>query len=203
MTKKKFNPPAVGIVWGGKADYSTWFGNVPNFIQGINFLPVTAGSLYLALMPEKLKQNIDFLAEANNTYQALGDIPALLAKIYFWSDIIWSVEALYDPNVAAKNFTANQDYSWENAPGELDPSQPQVRGERGDSKARTYHWIFNLKELGVVDPMIFADAAHYAVFQKNGTRKYVVYNPKDQEIEVHFTDQKAFKVAPHQLAVFQ
>ena len=30
---------ALGIVWGAKNDYATWFGSNPEFIYGIHFLP--------------------------------------------------------------------------------------------------------------------------------------------------------------------
>jgi len=47
---------ALGIVWGNKGNHTTWFGLEPEFIHGINILPVHSGSFYLARNPEYVIQ---------------------------------------------------------------------------------------------------------------------------------------------------
>ncbi|MBZ9753453.1 fibronectin type III domain-containing protein [Deinococcus sp. HMF7604] len=83
-----FNKPAVGMVWGDGGAYSTWFSAEKEAIQGINFLPMTAGSLYLGRNPAYLKTNYDFL----------GREPTM------WRDIFWQVYSLYNAAGAVGKF---------------------------------------------------------------------------------------------------
>ncbi|WP_169743918.1 glycosyl hydrolase [Deinococcus misasensis] len=85
-----FNKPAVGMVWGDGGAYSTWFSGEKEMIQGINFLPIQAGSLYLGRNPNYLKTNYDFLGREPNV----------------WKDIFWSVYAMYDAAGAISKFNA-------------------------------------------------------------------------------------------------
>jgi endoglucanase Acf2 len=52
-----FNHTTVGIVWGDGGSYATWFSAEPEQVQGINFLPITAGSLYLGRNPAYITRN--------------------------------------------------------------------------------------------------------------------------------------------------
>ena len=54
-----FPKPALGIVWGGKNDYTTWFSAEPAHIHGINWIPFTPGSLYLGRSPAYAKRNLE------------------------------------------------------------------------------------------------------------------------------------------------
>ncbi|GGK18713.1 hypothetical protein GCM10008955_10180 [Deinococcus malanensis] len=83
-----FNKPAVGMVWGDGGAYSTWFSAEKEAIQGINLLPIQAGSLYLGRNPAYLKTNYDFLGREPNT----------------WKDIFWSAYAMYDAAGALTKF---------------------------------------------------------------------------------------------------
>ncbi|ACO47762.2 glycosyl hydrolase [Deinococcus deserti] len=83
-----FNKPAVGMVWGDGGAYSTWFSAEKEAIQGINLLPIQAGSLYLGRNPAYLKTNYDFLGREPNS----------------WKDIFWSVYAMFDAAGALSKF---------------------------------------------------------------------------------------------------
>src|SRR6202035_5411999 len=37
---KAFTMPALGMVWGGKGAYATWFSGDAEAVQGINWLPI-------------------------------------------------------------------------------------------------------------------------------------------------------------------
>ena len=74
-----------GMVWGGKGVHSTWFGADPEFIHGINILPVTSGSLYLGRHPDYVAANYDEIVAER------GGQPTI------WKDVLWQYLALSDP----------------------------------------------------------------------------------------------------------
>ena len=55
---KGFTRACVGMVWGGKAGYCTWFSAAPAMIQGINWLPIHGGSLYLGNYPTYCREEL-------------------------------------------------------------------------------------------------------------------------------------------------
>ena len=89
---------AVGIVWGGKGVHSTWFGANPEFIHGINILPVHAGSLYLGHYPDYV------LANYNEIVSERSGQPII------WQDILWEFLALSDPNLALSYYFLDNEY---------------------------------------------------------------------------------------------
>ncbi|CUI17793.1 conserved putative secreted protein [Candidatus Protochlamydia naegleriophila] len=168
-----FQPNTLGMVWSDGGAYATWFGGPAQFFHGINFLPINPGMLYLGRYPDYLKANQTFML--NNGGAAHTDV---------WRDIHMSVKALYDPLAAITEFNQNQGYG----------------PEAGDSKAHTYHWIHNVNQLGRVDTSITADTPTYAVFNKNGVRNHVAYNPNAAPIVVTFSDGVKLTVASHEMA---
>jgi endoglucanase Acf2 len=48
----------VGISWGGKRDYATWFSADPNAKLGIQLIPMSPASDYLGGDPSRIAQNI-------------------------------------------------------------------------------------------------------------------------------------------------
>ncbi len=159
-----FPKPMVGMVWGMKADYATWFGAAPDhaeFVHGINLLPITAASLHLGHDAEYLMENYNYL---NDNY-----------GIDEWEDILWEYLALADPEQAVANLLNNPNYTIAGSPV-------------NETRAHTYHWIHNLNALGQIQKNITADTPSYAVFDKDGFKTYVVYNSDDMDSEVLFSD---------------
>jgi endoglucanase Acf2 len=150
----------VGMVWGDGGSYSTWWTANPEEIHGINYLPITGGSLYLGRNPAYINTNYNEMRAGNG------------GEEQEWRDIIWEFQALSDPSAAIAKFNANPGYT----------------PEAGDSKAHTYHWLHNLNALGQLDTTITANIPTYAVFNKNGTRTYVAYNPSASAITVSFSN---------------
>ncbi|GAA4844062.1 glycosyl hydrolase [Kitasatospora terrestris] len=156
-----FQHGTVGMVWGSGAAYSTWWTASPGMIHGINFLPVTSGSLYLARRKDDLAANLAEL-KANNG-GAFTD----------WRDLLWEAEALTDPAAAKADWDAgNAGYT----------------PEEGESKAHTNHWINNLAALGAPDTTVTADSPTAAVFSKSGTRTHVAHNYTTAARSVRFSD---------------
>ena len=166
---------AIGMVWGGKGVHSTWFGADPEFIHGINILPVHAGSLYLGHHPGHVLANYNEIVAENS---GQPDI---------WQDVLWEYLALADPNLALSYYFADIDY---------EPFD-------GESRAHTMHWLYNLKKMGRVDTTIFADIATYAVFRDAaGDLTYVAYNADPADRLVTFSDGFSFTVGPREMASF-
>ncbi|WP_331351465.1 glycosyl hydrolase [Cellvibrio sp. UBA7671] len=219
FVQKDFDRASVGLVWHSKADYGTWFSAAPRMIAGINFLPVTGASLHLGHMERKLSSGstipslqlvMDRLNEDTNFFASVlwhRDLPAeytqydFRRKTKFWDDLMWQAEALVNPQTAADKFNAAGNYKTEFDPS-LAPMYPndEVRSEAGASKTHTYHWIFNLRQLGRPVKGISADTAHYAVFEKNGTRTYVAYNPTATPKTITFSDGVSISVAPFSMS---
>ncbi|MFJ9523017.1 glycosyl hydrolase [Kitasatospora sp. NPDC101801] len=156
-----FGHQTAGMVWGSGAAYSTWWTASPGMIHGINYLPITGGSLYLARRQDDIKAN---LAEykANN-----GGV------FTDWRDLAWEFQALADPAAAKANWDAGKD---------------GYTPEEGESKAHTYHWILNLAALGTLDPATTSDQPTSAVFVNGGTRSHVAHNYSTAARAVHFSD---------------
>lgn len=84
-----YEPPVIGRLYGSGGDYATWWTRQPHAVHAINFLPITAASLYLGQHPDYVRRNYAWLV-ANKEEGG-------------WLDIIQSYRALVDPEAA---FTA-------------------------------------------------------------------------------------------------
>ncbi len=163
----------VGILWGWGADYQTWFGSATwpgvqaEYVHGISFLPISGSSLYLGLNP----------TNASNNYNEIISYSGPLKTDF--KDIIWCFQALFDASAAKSTFTSNE---------------ASYIPETGETKAHTMQWIGALDKLGTVDATITADMPTYAVFNKNGCKNYVVYNPAGAftKSKVTFSDGRCF-----------
>ena len=163
---------AIGMVWGGKGVHSTWFGADPEFIHGINILPVTSGSLYLGRDPEYVVANYDeIVAERNGPPN-------------IWKDVLWQYLALGDPARALADYYA-------------DPSYEPFDGE---SRAHTLHWLHNLKKMGHVAFDVVADVPTYAVFRDAADDlTYIAYNAGPADRLVTFSDGFSMTVGPREM----
>lgn len=160
---------AIGMVWGGKSVHSTWFGADPEFIHGINILPITGGSLYLGRDPAYVVANYDeIVAERNGP-------PTV------WKDVLWEYLALGDPARALSLYYADRTY---------EPFD-------GESRAHTLHWLAALKKMGHVETTIQADVPTYAVFRDAADYlTYVAYNAGAEARTVTFSDGFSMRVGP-------
>lgn len=163
---------AIGMVWGGKGVHSTWFGADPEFIHGINLLPVTSGSFYLGRHPDHVIANYnEVVAERNGEPNV-------------WMDIFWEYLALADADLALSKYYADINY---------EPFD-------GESRAHTLHWLFNLKKMGQMDTTVTASTPTYSVFKnKAGDKTYVVYNPESTALTVNFSDGYSMEVPSGEL----
>lgn len=163
---------ALGIVWGGKGSHTTWFGGDPEFIHGINILPINSGSLYLGRHPDYIQQNYDEIVSER------GSQPVI------WKDVLWEYLALADPEQALSYY--NNDPSYEVFDGE--------------SRAHTFHWLHNINTLGIRDTVTHANIPTYSVFEdEDGYKTYSAYNPSSSDRDVSFTDGFSFTVPAREM----
>ncbi len=163
----EFRNVDCSIVWGGKIVHTTWWTDNPTEVHGINFLPITGGSLYLGHDVAYVLKNYEELVSLRGPNT--------------WHDIIYSYLALGDADRA------------------LELWRDSFTPEFGETVAHTYHWLCNLRALGHVDTSVTANTALYAVFNKNGRRTYVAYNPTDATQVVTFSDGTTLTVSGHSM----
>ncbi len=60
---KDYPNVALGMVWGGKGAFGTWFSGDIDCIHGINWLPFTPASIYMGRVPGYVKKNHDRIVE--------------------------------------------------------------------------------------------------------------------------------------------
>jgi len=170
---------AIGMVWGGKNVHSTWFGGDPEFIHGINLLPITSGSLYLGRHPDYVLANYEEIVNERSGQPTK------------WKDLFWRYLALSDPNLALSYYYADPG----DDPGDFDDYFD------GESPANTLHWLYNLKKMGHPETSIVADIATHSVFRdQNNDLTYVAYNAGPTERTVNFSDGHSMTVPPGQMS---
>lgn len=158
---------AIGMVWGSKGVHATWFGGAPEFVRGINILPITSGSLYLGRYPEYVSANYDQIVE-------IGSGPPEL-----WKDLFWLYLSMSDANQALTNYLA------ESATVNFNDHDEVFNGL---SQPFTMHWLYNMKRMGHVDASVTADIPTYAVFKKGDAKTYIAYNAGSTDRVVTFSD---------------
>jgi endoglucanase Acf2 len=171
----------VSMVFGGKYAHNTWWTDEPRQIKGINLLPVSTASTYMARDKAFIQKSVGTLEEDTRIYLSRGkgynDIPKDI-----WQDVFLKYLALADP-VKALN-------DWERW-GSV---------ELGETRAHTLHWLLSLNQMGTPDPTVTANTTLYAVFKRpDGLKTYLVHNAGKSAQEVRFSDGKTLTAAPGQL----
>lgn len=162
-----FTHDAVGMVWSSGGAYATWWTANPEEIHGINFLPMTGGSLHLAREKAMLNRSVTEMEKENGG-------PAVE-----WKDIFWQVQALYDPAKAMSD--------WNRGNGGYVP-------EAGETKAHTYHWVATMNAIGSPDMTVTANSPTAVAFDKNGTETYAAHNYTAEACSVLFSDGAVLNV---------
>jgi endoglucanase Acf2 len=173
---KTFPQVALGMIWGGKGAFATWFSADIDCIHGINWLPFTPASIYMGRHPEYVKRNYDRIVSKR---------PGGTDFNTGWGDLVVMFGALNDPQTAAAYFEAN----------------PDCKLEGGNTRAFMDHWIGTLDRLGLNDAAVFSDSPFTNVFTKDGHRTYVAYNFAPEPVLVKFSDGTRFEAAGRKLTV--
>lgn len=162
---------ALGMIWGGKGAFATWFSGEIDHVHGINWLPFTPASLYMGRFPNYVKINHDRIVETRENGRDYNN---------GWGDLIVMFNALSDPGSAAKYIDTN----------------PGCKVESGNTHAFMYHWIHTFERLGINDASVTADHPFVNIYNKGGKKSYAVYNFDETALKVHFSDGKTVIAAP-------
>lgn len=180
-----YRQPLASMVFGGGYGFSTWWTEEPRQIMGINLLPITPASVYLTQLPNGYVENFGRAAEeARRLYDRSGQSDGTTHDI--WQDIYASLLALKNPVMALE--------SW----------SPRGSVEVGETRSRTFFWLYALAEMGVPDSSVWANVMSHTVFMDPTTKKktYLAYNPSDKPLEVRFSDGVSMSVEPKKVARF-
>ena len=173
---KDFPNVALGMIWGGKGAFATWFSGEIDCIHGINWLPFTPASIYMGAHPDYVKRNHD---------RIVAKRPGGKDYNNGWGDLVVMFNALSDPSAAAAYLDAT----------------PDCHLEGGNTHAFMYHWIQTLKTLGINDASVTADHPFCNVFNKDGNKSYAAYNYSSAPLKVVFSDGTNLEAKPRALTL--
>jgi endoglucanase Acf2 len=167
---------ALGMIWGGKGAFATWFSGDIDCVHGINWLPFTPASIYMGRHPDYVKKSYERIAAKRKGGKDFNT---------GWGDLVMMFYALNNPAAAAAYLDAT----------------PDCTLEGGNTHAFMYHWIQTLKSLGINDASVTADHPFVGVFNKNGKKTYAAYNYGAQPLTVTFSDGTKLSAKPRALTV--
>ncbi|GAB3673182.1 glycosyl hydrolase [Halopiger thermotolerans] len=164
----------AGMVWGNGYAYATWWTADEEAIHGINWLPFAGYSLHLGWDDAGPAENYDELVANKGTDQ-----------FDYWPDLMWMYRAFSDSQDAVDKFEARKN---------------SYEVEAGHTRAQTYHWLYNLHEMGSPDGTVTADTPFYQVFSDGTQRTYVAYNADNTGTTVTFSDGTELFVPANSMA---
>ncbi|KAI3641244.1 hypothetical protein MIR68_000716 [Amoeboaphelidium protococcarum] len=171
-TTTGYDVPFCALVWDDGGSYEIFFGPpLPEFLLGINLLPVSAQSFYLArhrnVYEKLLKQMTD--NQGSNGLQQ-------------WQDVIWTWQSMFNPDAAIASLSQN-------------PTYPV---EQGASTVHTLYFLLANQLAGQLSDQITSDSPFGLAFS-NGV--YIAYNPSSSVKIVRFSDGVQLSVNPLSYAV--
>ncbi len=170
----------AGMVWSDGATYGTWWTANPEEIHGINLLPLTGASLYLAKDQKYIRRNFANMLSSNQSFHELG-FKGDSKNIDKWQDILHEYLAMSDADQAIKRHSKNGD---------------EAGSEFGESKVHTAQWLSAWKSLGHFDSKTTADIPTAAVFINDNLKTYVAHNFGKKSKVVTFSDGMRLKASP-------
>ncbi len=173
---KDFPNVALGMIWGGKGAFATWFSGEIDCIHGINWLPFTPASIYMGRFPDYVKKNHERIVEKREKGSDYNN---------GWGDLVVMFNALSDPEMAASYIDEN----------------PECSLEGGNTHAFMYHWIHTLERLGRNDSGVTADHPFVNIYLKDGKKTYAAYNFQMVPLKVTFSDGFEMIAAPNDLTL--
>lgn len=166
---RDFPQVALGMVWGGKGAFGTWFSGEIDCIHGINWLPFTPASLSMGRNPDYVRKNFERIVAERKGGRDFST---------GWGDLVLMFGALHDPAPAVAYLAQH----------------PQCKLEEGNSHAFMDHWIHTLNTLGHVDATTTSAHPFTTVFVQGGQKTYAAYNSTAHPVTVEFSDGRHLAV---------
>lgn len=160
---KDFPNVALGMIWGGKGAFATWFSGDIDCIHGINWLPFTPASIYMGRHPAYVKKNHDMIVSRRKEGADYNN---------GWGDLVVMFGSLNEPKLGVDYFRATPDCSLEG----------------GNTHAFMDHWVHTLDRLGRNDAAVTSDYPFTNVFLKDGKKTYAAFNFGKEPVKVTFSD---------------
>ena len=172
---KDFTQVALGMVWGGKGAFGTWFSGDIDCIHGINWLPFTPASVYMGRHPQYVRKNYERIIakRKGGTDFNTG-----------WGDLVVMFGALNDPTPALQHLSKHAD----------------CKIEGGNTRPFMEHWAGTLSALGQLDASVTSSHPFTNVFVKDGKKIYAAYNFASQPKQVVFSDGATLNIPPKSMA---
>lgn len=187
----------IGLLWADGGMYGTFFNSDPQTVQAINYLPLTGGSFYLGDYPNYVLNSYNEMQAYRQNWFSVNYPSGADGKSYDqWfpasanPGVTLEYLAFADPVLALQKWN-NPDF--QNRPLEI------FQDNQGESKAHQYYWLNNMEAFGHVDKNVRGDIPTSLVFNNNGTKTYVAFNPTSSAITVHFTDGGQLDVPAKQM----
>ena len=169
----------VSMLFGGKYAHNTWWIDEPRQIHGINLLPITTASNYLATDPAFVNRNLAALVPEMAIYAARGKHAQ---PDDIWQDIFAEYQAYSNPQAALARWDRWGSF------------------ELGDTRSHALHLMAWMQEHGTPDLSVTADTTLYSVFKlPNGQKTHLAFNASKTPITVHFSDGVVMNVPAQKL----
>ena len=161
----KFEHELVSILLGGKAAH-VGYSDFSEYTFGIQYLPITPSSLYLARNPDQTRRQYANFVQENGGVEDR------------WFDNFWMYQALFDPEAVLAKY-----------------DESVTIDKDGNSFANVYRWIHFFAGVGHVDVSIAAPWPYYSAFRKGGRITVLAYNPGSKPVYVPFRVRASARTA--------
>jgi len=170
----------VGILWPGGYVYGTYFGIDPQWIHGIQMLPVSPGFHYFnqgftktqatAYYNRLMSELLTFNTAQGNTARTDGGVVTEAEVGHDWANVLLGFRMLYDPQYVTQKLS-----QYWNSSDQEEHDVILYPYEGGT----TYYYAHALQNLGEYQPGYHMSIPTSAAFYNatTGQTNYVVYNP--------------------------
>jgi len=160
-----YSRSVVGILWDNGQEFQTYFGTVPIYMHGIQTLPLSPGSMYLAQNPAYAQQQFNRMLAEQLASTGANSISSMGAQ---WGNYALWYALQFNPDYAAAQL--DQLYA-SNDPVATDPIYAGT----------TYYFTHAYRKLGALQGAYHLSVPTSAVYYSTNTGlyTYVAYNPKD------------------------
>jgi hypothetical protein len=160
-----YNRSVVGILWDNGQDFQTYFGLNPIYVHGIQWLPLSPGSMYLAQNPAFAQSQFNSMLAEQLATTGANSISSMGAQ---WGSYALWYALQFNPDYAAAQM--DQLYA-SNDPVATDPFYAGT----------TYYFTHAYRNLGSLQWAYHLSVPTSAVYYSTNTGlyTYVAYNPKD------------------------